>query len=146
MFISDKPFSFPFLRLPLPAVEAEFLRAPLMMFPFYVFHILQRFFFLQKIACASINLIAYAFTLTLSPDMCKVSGRNSFENSGKTLKFCPGARSEICRKPETTSPVSVLAYFLRDIGIFVFFLFWDIGYSGILGYGILPAPLTRSHY
>ena len=30
----------------------------------------------------------------------------------------------------------MLAYFLRDTGIFVFFI-WDMGYSGILGYGIL---------
>ena len=104
--------------------------------------------------------------------MCKVSGRNSFENSGKTLKFCPGARSKICRKPETTSPVSVLASFLRDTGIFVFFILgygifrnfgiWDIViYFGIrvkfiLGYGIywtvyfgiwdIAYPLTKSHY
>ena len=28
----------------------------------------------------------------------------------------------------------ILAYFLRDIGLLVFF---DMGYSGILGYGIL---------
>ena len=27
--------------------------------------------------------------------------------------------------------------FLRDTGIFVFFLFWDMGYSGILGHVIL---------
>ena len=31
---------------------------------------------------------------------------------------------------------------IRDIGLFlrntgIFFLFWDMGYSGILGYGIL---------
>ena len=29
-----------------------------------------------------------------------------------------------------------IGLFLRDTGIFVF-LFWDMGYSGILGYGIL---------
>ena len=27
--------------------------------------------------------------------------------------------------------------FSRDTGIFEFFLYWDMGYSGILGYGIL---------
>ena len=35
----------------------------------------------------------------------------------------------------------ILAYFLRDIGLlfffFFFFFFFDMGYSGILGYGIL---------
>ena len=30
-----------------------------------------------------------------------------------------------------------IGLFVRDTGIFVCFLFWDMGYSGILGYGIL---------